>query len=126
MELNRKGAGYFQFTIKDGRRHSAATAFLKPVLHRPNLKVITHAHTKQILLQHDRAMGVEFITGKNQTQQATARKEVILSAGAFQSPQLLMLSGIGPSDMLRSAGIAVKKRITRCRTKLAGPSFFGD
>ena len=104
-----EGTGLFQFTIKDGQRHSAATAFLKPALSRPNLKVITYAHTKQILIQHDKAVGVEFITAKNQTQQAIARKEVILSAGAFQSPQLLMLSGIGPADTLRSAGIPLKK-----------------
>lgn len=120
-----EGAGFFQFTIKEGRRHSAATAFLKPALNRPNLSVITHAHTKQILIQNDRATGVEFITGKNQTQQATARKEVILSAGAFQSPQLLMLSGIGPVDALRSAGIAVKKEVPGVGQNLQDHLFSG-
>ncbi|AQG81702.1 GMC family oxidoreductase [Spirosoma montaniterrae] len=104
-----EGAGLFQFTIKDGKRHSAATAFLKPIINRPNLTVLTRAHTKQVLLQNDRATGIEFVTGKNQTQTATARREVILSAGAFQSPQLLMLSGIGPSDTLHRAGVVVKK-----------------
>ena len=105
------GAGLFQFTIKDGRRHSAASAFLKPVLNRPNLTVITHAHTTRVLIQQDRATGVEFLTKKNQTQQATARREVILSAGAFHSPQLLMLSGIGPADTLRSVGIPLKREL---------------
>jgi choline dehydrogenase len=119
------GTGLFQFTIKNGRRHSAATAFLKPALHRPNLKVITHAHTTKILLQQDRATGVEFITGKNQTQQATARKEVIVSAGAFQSPQLLMLSGIGPVDALRSAGISVKKELPGVGQNLQDHLFSG-
>ena len=120
-----EGAGFFQFTIKDGRRHSAATAFLKPALNRPNLKVITHAHTKQILIQNDRATGIEFITGKNQTQQATARKEVILSAGAFQSPQLLMLSGIGPAGALRSVGVALKKELPGVGQNLQDHLFSG-
>jgi choline dehydrogenase len=119
------GAGLFQFTSKDGRRHSAATAFLKPALNRPNLKVITNAHTKQVLIQHDRATGVEFITGKNQTQQARARKEVILSAGAFQSPQLLMLSGVGPVDMLRSAGVPIKKELPGVGQNLQDHVFTG-
>ncbi|MFD2932292.1 GMC family oxidoreductase [Spirosoma flavum] len=120
-----EGAGAFQFTTKNGRRHSAATAFLKPALNRPNLKVITHAHTKQILIQNDRATGVEFKTGKNQTQQATARKEVILSAGAFHSPQLLMLSGIGPVDALRSVGIRVKKELPGVGQNLQDHVFTG-
>lgn len=120
-----EGAGLFQFTIKDGRRHSAASAFLKPVLSRSNLKIITYAHTTQVLLQHDRAVGVAFLTGKNVTQQATARKEVILSAGAFQSPQLLMLSGIGPVDTLRSVGIPVKKELTGVGQNLQDHVFTG-
>ncbi len=120
-----EGAGLLQFTIKNGRRHSAATAFLKPALNRSNLTVITHAQVKQILIQHDKATGVEFITGKNQTQQATARKEVILSAGAFQSPQLLMLSGIGPADTLRSVGIQVKKELPGVGQNLQDHVFTG-
>lgn len=120
-----EGTGLFQFTIKDGKRHSAATAFLKPALKRPNLTVITHAMTRQIILKNDRATGVEFVTGKNQTQIATARKEVILSAGAFQSPQLLMLSGIGPADELRSAGVAVKKALAGVGQNLQDHLFSG-
>lgn len=120
-----EGTGYFQFTIKEGKRHSAATAFLKPVLNRPNLTVITRAVTKQVILERDRATGVEFVTGKNQTQIATATKEVILSAGAFQSPQLLMLSGIGPADALRSAGVGVKKELAGVGQNLQDHLFSG-
>ncbi|GAB4037924.1 GMC family oxidoreductase [Spirosoma gilvum] len=119
------GTGLFQFTIKDGRRHSTASAFLKPVLNRPNLNVITHAHTRQILIQNDRAIGVEFITGKAQTQQVNARKEVILSAGAFHSPQLLMLSGIGPADTLHSVGVPVKKDLPGVGQNLQDHLFTG-
>ncbi|GAB3180815.1 GMC family oxidoreductase [Telluribacter humicola] len=104
------GAGLFQFTIKDQKRHSTAGAFLKPVLQRPNLKVITHAHTRQVLIKNDRAVGVEFITGKS-TQVAYASREVILSAGSFNSPQLLMLSGIGDADELRKHQIPVRKHL---------------
>jgi choline dehydrogenase len=120
-----EGVGYFQFTIKSGKRHSAATAFLKPALNRPNLTVITHAMTKQVILKNDRATGVEFVTGKNQTQTATATKEVIVSAGAFQSPQLLMLSGIGAADTVRSAGIALKKELPGVGQNLQDHLFTG-
>lgn len=105
------GAGLFQFTIKDQKRHSAATAFLKPTLGRPNLKVITKALTRQILIENDRAVGVEFFTGATTTQKAYANKEVVVSAGSFNSPQLLMLSGIGEADELKKHGIAVKKEL---------------
>jgi choline dehydrogenase len=108
---NQRGAGNFQFTIKDQKRHSAAAAFLKPAMQRPNLTVITHALTKQIIIENDRAKGVEFITGKNTIQQAFASKEVILSAGSFHSPQLLMLSGIGDAAYLKSHGISCKKEL---------------
>ncbi len=123
--VEQEGAGLFQFTIKNGRRHSAASAFLMPVLSRSNLKVITNAHTTQLLIQNDRATGVEFMTGKNLTQQVRARKEVILSAGAFQSPQLLMLSGIGPVDTLRSVGIPVKKELPGVGQNLQDHVFTG-
>lgn len=120
-----EGAGFFQFTIKDGKRHSIATAFLKPVLSRPNLTVLTHAYTTQVLLKNDQAIGVEFITGKHQTQTAYATSEVILSAGAFQSPQLLMLSGIGPADTLRKAGIPIKKELIGVGQNLQDHLFTG-
>ncbi len=120
-----EGTSLFQFTIKDGKRHSAATAFLKPAMTRPNLTVITRALTKQILVTNDRATGVVFVTGKNQNQTATARKEVLLSAGAFQSPQLLMLSGIGPADELKRAGIALKKELPGVGQNLQDHIFTG-
>jgi len=119
------GAGFFQFTIKDGKRHSAATAFLKPAMPRPNLTVITHALTKRVVLQNGRATGVEFITGKNTTQTATANREVILSAGAFQSPQLLMLSGIGPKDELKRQSIEVKHELAGVGQNLQDHLFTG-
>ncbi|GAA4416805.1 choline dehydrogenase [Nibrella viscosa] len=120
-----EGAGYFQFTIKDGRRHSTASAFLKPVLHRTNLTIVTHAHTRQVLLENDRAVGVEFLTGKNTTEKAYANREVILSAGSFQSPQLLMLSGIGPADSLRRHSIAVKRELPGVGQNLQDHLFTG-
>lgn len=119
------GAGFFQFTIKDGKRHSAATAFLKPALNRPNLTVITHALTKRVLLEKGRAVGVEFITGKNTTQTANANREVVLSAGSFQSPQLLMLSGIGPKDELRRQNIEVKQELPGVGQNLQDHLFTG-
>lgn len=105
---NQEGAGLFQFTIKNGKRHSTAAAFLKPVLNRPNLTVRTQAHTQRILVKDGRAIGVELTTGKSLTETVLARREVILAAGSFNSPQLLMLSGIGPGDELRGHKLDVK------------------
>lgn len=122
---SQEGAGLFQFTIKDGKRHSTATAFLKPALNRPNLTIITHALTKRVILKNDRAVGVEFITGKNTTQTATATQEVILSAGSYQSPQLLMLSGIGPKDELTRQGIEVKHELAGVGQNLQDHLFTG-
>jgi choline dehydrogenase len=107
-----EGAGLLQFTIKNQKRCSTAAAFLHPVMNRPNLTVITNAHTKQILIENDRAIGVEFYTGKGETtEKAFCNKEVILSAGSFNSPQILMLSGIGEAEALRKLGIEVKKNL---------------
>lgn len=103
------GASLFQFTTKNQKRHSTPGAFLKPVLDRPNLTVLTNSLTHQILIEKDRATGIEFQTGKSTTQQALATKEVILSAGAFNSPHLLMLSGIGAANELKKHQIPVKK-----------------
>lgn len=105
-----EGAGYFQFTIKNQKRCSAATAFLTPILSRPNLKVITHARVRKITIEKDIATGVEFEIGRS-IQTAKASREIILSAGAFQSPQLLMLSGIGDKDKLKRMGIIAKKHL---------------
>ena len=101
-----EGFGPMHMTVKNGRRWSTANGYLKPVLHRSNLTVITGALTQRILLEDRRATGVEFMrSGSLQT--LKARREVILSAGPIASPQLLQLSGIGPGAVLRQAGIEV-------------------
>lgn len=106
------GIGYYQVTqfhdSRRGQRCSAAAAYLHPVMdNRPNLTVITGAQATRVLFSGNRASGVEFIqNGKKTSVEATG--EVILSAGAFQSPQLLMLSGIGPAAELQKHGIAVR------------------
>jgi choline dehydrogenase len=101
------GVAYFQGTIRNGRRSSAAQAFLHPVMNRPNLRVITQAHAKQLRLEGKRAVGVEFWEGDTLSY-AAASVEVILAAGAIGSPQLLELSGIGAPTILQKHGIAVK------------------
>jgi len=99
-----EGAFVYQVTQKNGERCSAAKAYLTPNLSRPNLKVITRAQTSRVLVENGRATGVEYLQG-NTTQQARARREVVMTAGAFGTPQVLMLSGIGPGAHLRSLGI---------------------
>ena len=99
------GCGPTQAMQANGERCSAAKAFITPYMGRSNLTVITQAHTERVLLDGKRATGVQYIH-KGQTLQATATHEVILSAGAFGSPQLLMLSGIGPQSQLQAHGIA--------------------
>jgi choline dehydrogenase-like flavoprotein len=94
-----EGVGMYQVTQKGGERCSAAKAYLRPSLNRPNLKVLTEAHTTRILMEGKRAVGVEASMG-GQLQQFKAAREVLLCAGALQSPQLLMLSGIGPAAQL--------------------------
>ena len=100
-----EGAGMFQFTIKNGKRHSGVRAFLKPSMRRKNLTVLTNTHTKKIIIKNDKATGVEVGNNKSSTTIYSAKKEVILSAGAFGSPQLLMLSGIGNKEEINSKGI---------------------
>lgn len=109
--INQEGAGLFQFTIKNAKRFSAVDAFLKPVLKRKNLKVLTNAHVKKVIIENDRAQGVEVISKNGDLNIFKAKKEVILSTGTFVSPQLLMLSGIGPEDELKPFGIEVKKNL---------------
>ncbi len=106
-----EGAGPFQFTIKDGKRQSSAVAFLKPVISRTNLTVMTNTYTKKIIIENDKAVGVEVMTGKNTAQQIRTSKEIILSAGSFASPQLLLLSGIGDKEELNALGIACIKHL---------------
>lgn len=101
-----EGAGLYHVTQKDGQRASVARAYLEPVRQRANLRVITGAMAERILFDQRRATGVVFSQGPAR-REVRARREVILSAGAFQSPQLLMLSGIGPAAHLRQLGLQV-------------------
>lgn len=101
------GAGLLQFHITpDGQRASGATAFLQPVLDRPNLTVITGAQVTRILIREGSAVGVEYLLN-GETHQVLVEKEVVLSAGALQSPKILLLSGIGPAAQLSELGIPV-------------------
>lgn len=99
------GIGYVQYTIRRGMRHSAATAFLDPVRSRPNLTIETGAHVLRIVIENGRANGVEYQRGG--TRHTARAGEIILSGGAINSPQVLMLSGIGPGAELQSFGIPV-------------------
>jgi choline dehydrogenase len=101
-----EGVGYYQLTTRDGWRMSAAKAYLKPARKRDNLVVVTDAHATRILFERGRAAGVAFLQG-GEERQVTARRGVVLSAGAIQSPQLLMLSGVGPAAQLRRHGLEV-------------------
>jgi choline dehydrogenase len=101
-----RGFGFYQVTQRDGRRCSSAVAFLRPARDRANLQVRTHAHATRVLLDGRRAVGVEY-RRRGPTQSATGGR-VILASGAINSPQLLMLSGIGPAAALRAAGIDVR------------------
>ncbi|HEX9957885.1 MAG TPA: GMC family oxidoreductase N-terminal domain-containing protein, partial [Fibrella sp.] len=120
-----EGAGLLQFTIKNGRRHSTAAAFLKPVLNRPNLTVRTQAHTQRILIKDGQAVGVELTTGKSLTETIIAQQEVILAAGAFNSPQLLMLSGIGPGDEIKRHKIDLRHNLQGVGQNLQDHLFAG-
>ena len=100
-----EGVGLYQVTHKNGERCNAAKAYLTPHLSRPNLHVFTGAHTTRILLERKRAVGVEF-HHEGLVKQLKAGREVLLCAGALQSPQILMLSGIGPHAHLLENGIA--------------------
>ncbi|HEY3141108.1 MAG TPA: GMC family oxidoreductase N-terminal domain-containing protein [Acidimicrobiales bacterium] len=100
-----EGYGPTPVMQRKGRRWSAADAYLRPVSQRKNLTVLTNATTQRVLLNDGRATGVEYRDAGGQTQRLSARRDVILSAGAIGSPQLLQLSGIGDADQLRAAGV---------------------
>ncbi|MCG2594923.1 choline dehydrogenase [Ramlibacter sp. XY19] len=101
-----EGVGLYQVTHKNGERYSAAKAYLAPNRARTNLQVMTGAHATRILFEGKRAVGVEYRQGA-ETRVVRAKREVLLSAGALLSPQLLMLSGVGPAEHLREHGIPV-------------------
>ena len=90
---DQEGVGLYQLTQKNGERWSAARAYLEPNRHRPNLAVRTRAHATRVVFEGQRAVGIEYRQG-GAVHAARARREVILAAGALQSPQLLMLSGV--------------------------------
>lgn len=101
-----EGAGYYQVTQRNGRRCSAAVAYLRPATDRPNLDVVTGAQATRLLFDGGRARGVE-ISRKGQVR-VFEGDHIVLCGGAINSPQLLMLSGIGPADHLREKGISVQ------------------
>jgi choline dehydrogenase len=101
---DQEGVGYFQLTLDKGRRCSSAVAYLKPARNRKNLTIITHAQAEKLLIEEGEAKGV-IANIKGQSQTVRARREVILSAGAIGSPQILMLSGIGAAQELKAKGI---------------------
>jgi len=105
-----EGVSYAQRTIHKGRRVSAATAFLRPAMRRPNVQVRTHAHATSLVLDGKRAVGVRYTKGGRggAPAEVRARREVILAGGTYNSPQLLQLSGIGPAPLLSSLGIEVR------------------
>ncbi len=128
-----EGCGYYQMTCRDNERCSAADGYLTPILGRPNLNVITHAHATRVLIENGRAVGVEYLSHTQGLQRPSAAREVLLCAGAINSPQLLMLSGIGPAEELRRIGLSVRLDLpgvgrnlqdhlatyTRCTTKVS-------
>ena len=107
---SQEGVGRFQLTQRNGRRCSTADAFLHPAESRPNLDVIADAMALRILFEDSRAVGVEVARG-NTIEEIRAEREVVLSAGSFQSPVLLMLSGIGPAEDLEPYGIEVRENL---------------
>jgi choline dehydrogenase len=103
---HQEGCGYYQTTTKDRRRWSTAAGYLRPARKRPNLVIRTHAHATRVLLRDSRAVGVEFQSPRGR-ETARASGEVVVSGGAYGSPQLLLLSGIGPAQHLQDMGVAV-------------------
>jgi choline dehydrogenase len=102
--VKQDGVGYFQLTQRDGRRASTSTAYLKPAAGRPNLEILTHAHARRILFEENRATGVE-IERFGEVKTISAAAEIVVCAGAHNSPQILLLSGIGPARELAALGI---------------------
>lgn len=101
---SQQGAGYYQFFIRNGRRCSTAVAYLRPAMKRANLRVETSAKVQRIVTKDGVANSVQF-TQRGVLREAIAHREIVVSAGALQSPQLLMLSGIGPSKELAAVGV---------------------
>jgi choline dehydrogenase len=103
---DQEGCGYYQTTTFNRRRWSAARAYLEPARNRPNLEIRTGAHATRVLIENNRAVGVEYQSPRGR-EVAHCRREVVVSGGAFGSPQLLQLSGLGPAEHLREMDIEV-------------------
>ncbi len=102
------GLGYYQLTQLHARRSSTSIAYLKPILHRPNLSVMLHTMATKVIVEGQRAVGVEVVQGNNGSKTVIrAEQEVIVSSGAIGSPKLLLQSGIGPAEHLESVGVPV-------------------
>ncbi len=109
---DQEGIGYMQVNMKDGRRWSSADAFLsKEVRRRPNLQIELSASARRVLLEGKRAVGVEYTDKKGRSQQASAAREVILCAGAYNTPPLLEMSGIGRPEVLQSIGVELQHEL---------------
>jgi choline dehydrogenase-like flavoprotein len=104
---NQEGVGIHQATQKNGQRWSSSKAYLHPAMQRPNLTILTEAAVKRVLLDNDRASGIELIDGR----QLSAKREIIVSAGAIASPKIFMLSGIGDPAELAPHGIELKHNL---------------
>jgi Choline dehydrogenase and related flavoproteins len=107
---DQEGVGYYQLTTRNGMRCSTAVAYLRPARGRTNLRIETEAQATKILMENGRAVGVTYRQGSVE-RSLRANREVILAAGALQSPQLMQLSGIGPADLLRQFGIPVQREL---------------
>jgi choline dehydrogenase len=101
-----EGAGFFQTTTRRGRRASSAVSYLRPAKGRGNLRIETDAHAQRILFEGRRARALEF-RQRGEVRVARARKEILVSSGAYNSPQLLQLSGVGPAELLKGHGIEI-------------------
>jgi choline dehydrogenase len=105
-----EGFGSMEMTVHNGFRWSAANAFLRPALKRKSVKLVTHAYARRIILEDNKAVGIEYSRG-DKVFTALARKDVIIAASPINSPKLLQLSGIGPAQVLKNAGIEVKHHL---------------
>lgn len=108
---SQEGFGIYQVTQRAGRRHSATAAFIDPIRHRSNLTITTRAMVSSIVVEQERAVSVNYSIGGRGEREATCRKEIILCAGAIQSPQILELSGIGQPEVLEELGIPIVHKL---------------
>ena len=107
---SQEGVGYFDLTKRNGLRCSSAKAYLKPAKSRPNLSILTNTLTRKIIFEGKKAVGIE-VRMNGEIKTIRARKEIILSAGAIGSPQILQMSGVGPAGLLKEHGIDVVKEL---------------